>query len=273
MERIFTQEELEIINQAEQLLKLRGVITEEGNPSALHNLKLLITPFDKNPSSPVTVDGLISVANRLADKLHYTSKAAKQLASSQLTAAEMDNVQDFLHRKPLVRLDGTTEGGFHNAVLLVEWLRRYRFAIDFNGLQKAMEGFAYSQSTDPKQLLRWLESTTGSKHYGKHSADDDPNRKPGQLFSEEQTSRLYVNGRKNHSLDPEFQKKPAAPTLDASESSWKQMADAKLGSGGSHSGNAALQEAYDNALVTTSSYRQVFEAVSKVAKRLQVVRG
>ncbi len=272
MERIFTQEELEIINQAEQLLKLRGVITEEGNPSALHNLKLLITPFDKNPSSPVTVDGLISVANRLADKFHYTSKAAKQLALSRLTADEMAELQDFLRRKPLVKLDGSYDG-HHNAVLLVEWLRRYNYPIHFDALSKAMEGFAYSQSQDPKQLLRWLESTTGPKHYGKHSADDDPNRKPGQLFSEEQTSRLYVNGRKNHSLDPEVQRKPATPVLDASESSWKQMADSKLGTGGSHSGNAALQEAYDNALVTTSSYRQVFEAVSKVAKRLQVVRG
>ena len=271
MERIFTEQELEIINQLEQPFRLRGIIADDGNPLAVENLKTVLTPFANNPNIPVTFDGLLTVLNRVGDKLHYTSKIAKQLASSRLTAAEMDELQDFLRRKPVVKLDGSNDG-FHNAVLLVEWLRRYNYPINFDFLSKAMEGFTYSPSTDPKQLLRWVENTTRPERYGRHQ-DDDPNRKPGQLFSEEPNSRLYVNGRKNHALDPEYQKKPAPPTLDASEASWKRMADAKLGTGGTHSGNAALQEAYDTALATTSSYRQVFEAVSKVSKRLQLIRG
>jgi hypothetical protein len=273
MERIYTQEELEIITQAEHQLNIRGVITEEGNPSSLHNLQLLITPFDKNPSIPVTVDGILSVANQLADKLEYKSKTAKQLALSQLTTAEWDELQDFLRRKPLVKLDGSNDG-FHNSVLLVEWLRRYNYPINFPTLQKAMDGFAYCRSTDPKQLLRWLETTSTSPR-GRWSQDDEPGRKPGQFFkpSEEERSSVYsTSGRKNHAHDSANQQTPATPVLDATEAAWKRMADAALVSGPQHhSARDERREAYDAAM--GGSYRRVYEAVSKVVARQQQVRS
>jgi hypothetical protein len=274
MARIFTQEELEIINQAEQLLKLRGVITEDGNPSAVHNLKLLVTPFDKNPSSPVTVDGLISVANQLADKLYYISKPAKQLTLSRLTSEEMDVLREFLARKPLAKLDGSNDG-YHNAVLLVEWLRRYNYPINFEFLSKAMDGFTYSQSTDPNQLLRWLE-TPRTTPRGRWSQDDDPNRKPGQLFTEpvKTDGPRYRGGRLDHSTDTRYQQKPAAPVLDQTEQAWKKLADQALQNGPQHhSAKEARQEAYDVALGNGASYRKVYEAVKKVINQQETVKG
>src|SRR6267378_2215623 len=133
MERIFTEQELAIIDQLEQQFRLRGIIADNGNPLAVENLKTVLTPFSNNPNAPVTFDGLLTVLNRVGNKLHYTSKIAKQLASSQLTSAEMNELQDFLRRKPLVKLDGSYDG-HHNAVLLVEWLRRYNYPIHFDSL-------------------------------------------------------------------------------------------------------------------------------------------
>jgi hypothetical protein len=270
MAREFTEQDFQILDQAQAAIRLRGIDienTEEGKK----NGALIIKSFQDNSNVPVTLDGVISVVNQLADKLIFKSKIAKQLASSQLTAEEMDNLQDFMRRKPVVKLDGS-EDGFHNAVLLVEWLRRYKFPINFDSLSKALEGFAYSQSTDPKQLLRWLEPARTSPR-GRWSQDDDPTRKPGQLFTEERSSVWTASGRKNHAKDPENQPKPVVPVPDSSEAQWKKMADEKLGMGRTHSQKAELQEVYDNALATTTSYRKVYEAVSRVVKRYQTVRS
>jgi hypothetical protein len=273
MVRELTKEELQILKQVQAALRLRGIQiddTEEGNKNATSIMK----PFEDS-NAPVTLDGILSVVNQLAkaDRLLYTSKIAKQfnLLLVQMTADEATNLQDFLSRKPLEKLG--TEGGFHNAVLLVEWLRRYKFPINFEYLSKALEGFTYSTSMDPKQLLRWLDTgmpifqTRQDRHQ-----DDEPTRRPGELFTEPKKTDgpRYVNGRLNHATDTRNQPKPVKP-LDETERRWKQMADDEMGKARTHSQKAELQEAYDNAL--GSSYRKVYEAVAKVAKRHQVVRG
>lgn len=270
-----TEQINQVIGQAQAAIRLRGIHIDdngEGNKNATEIMK----PFE-NSNAPVTLDGILSAVNQAvkADRLLYTSKIAKQfnLLLVQMTADEVTELQDFLRRKPLVKLDGGNDG-FHNAVLLVEWLRRYKFPINFEYLSKAMDGFTYSTSTDPKQLLRWLETSTPTfqTRQDRH-VDDNPQRKPGQLFDEPVKSDgpRYVNGRLNHATDTRNQPKPALKPLDATEREWKRMADDVLGRARTHSQKIELQEAYDNAL--GGSYRKVYEAVSRAAKRYETVRG
>ena len=85
------------------------------------------------------------------------------------------------------------------------------------------------------------------------------------LFSDRDKSREFVNGRKNHALDPEFQQKPAAPTLDSSEEAWQKTALAVINSGRTHSQKAERQEVFDQELIKTSSYRLACKAVQRLA--------
>jgi hypothetical protein len=269
--REFTQQEQDAIISAESALHLRGIHVYGDLPQVNENGQIIAAQLEKYPA-PVTYDTVLAAANQLVDKLHYQSKEAKEfnVLLATMTADEVSELQSFFDRRPLTGL-GVKEG-FLNAILLVEWCRRMGVAVDFSGLSAAMEAWrpGLSNFAAPRQL-HWIEPTekpflereyvNGRKNWAAVKEEPpkvDPN------------APKYRNGRLDHSTDPRYKQKPATPSLDATEESWKNMAQSKLRSGRNHSQNQELQEAYDAALATGRSWRYVFDQVAAVKRQHQV---
>src|SRR5258706_15546103 len=134
-----SQQENEVLQHAYTVLTLRGISAEEDADGA-YNGELILKPFI-NDTVPLTFDGIISVVNQLVTHLRYTSKEAKEFNQllATMTADEGLELQNFFDRRPLTGL-GSREG-FLNAILLVEWCRKMRVAVDFNGLSAAVEAW------------------------------------------------------------------------------------------------------------------------------------
>jgi hypothetical protein len=267
--RQFSEQDIQVLNDVQAALIVRGIRMKTGEPHADENANMIVDWFDKNQGVPITYDQVLAVANLLVSKLHYVSPLAAEFNTLliKLDPEEATTLQEFLRRYSLVQIDGSN-AGFKNATLLLNWLKRgdgrNPFAVTISNLAAGMEGF--NRSTDPKNQLVWTEKPqTEKKTYGRHSADDVPDRQPGELFSDKDTSREFINGRRNHAFSGEEQK-PVASALDSSEEAWERMGLAVINSGRTHGQKTERQEKFDAELAKTGSYRLACKAVQAVAK-------
>jgi|SRR5579859_224044 len=270
MARNFTEQEQEILNQVLASLLMRGISLDIQTDNGLQNARAIMKPFHQDPNTPVTHDAVLASANQLVSKLHYISPLAAEFNKLlvALTPDEVTNLQEFLRKYSLVGIDGSN-AGFKNATLLLNWLKRgdgrNSFAVTIPNLVWGMEGF--NRSKDPKNQLAWTEKPqTEKKIYGRHTAEDNPDRQRGELFSDKDTSREFINGRRNHAFGQE-QQTPATPALDSSEEAFKQSALVAINNGRTHAQKDERQEVFDQELVKTGSYRLAYKAVQQVVKK------
>lgn len=275
MARIFTEEENAVVNQMEAPFRQRGIVMD-GTPQGLQNGKAIGAPFHANPGLAVTYDAILAETNKLVeqDKLHYVNKEAEQFNKLLITLGPEDvtTLQNFLSKKPLMPLDGSREG-FVNFIKLAEWAKQ-RGGINGANLEAAMRAMTPGLR-DGVSPLHWKAPTevpfeerqfvAGRRN---HAADKQETQK------QEPQIEYSKSGKLNHASDKRYQQeqKPATPKLDASEQTWRNMAEQMLGSGSVHSRNSELQETFDAAVQEGRSWRSVYDSVAKVKKRQEALR-
>jgi hypothetical protein len=250
MSRQFTEADVQEIAKAEDGLRSTGFdVDHEG---ADHNGQLVLQYFQANPSITVTVANIYSYIEKNKSQFIWRTQAQMEYDRFQReNPSAATAVANWLatQGKP-GQLVNTGDEAFHNAAALIVELR----GRDVNPVTIG-------------QALGRLTCRVGSNlHFvPQHQRQEIPaDYRPGQFITDANISPVEYARRARAAN--EQKQESSAPKLSADQQRWKEMAEEKLGSYRSHSQKAAYEKAYNDALATTNSYRDAFEAVLRVWK-------
>ena len=160
MERVFTEQEMQSIFEAEKILREKGLLVDDADGKALvdHNAERFQAYFDLNKSIPVTVQAVLEACELMRNQLHWLSPIQqdhRKIASENPAAAQA--VANWLQtQKQLVK---SGDEGLQNQFTLLTELRGRD--VTSVSIQQAVGRAAYSgrplhytpapPRTDPRQ--------------------------------------------------------------------------------------------------------------------------
>lgn len=143
MERIFTEQEIREILEAEKILRTRGLIVDEvdGKESVDHNAERIASYFDLNMNIPVTVQTVLKACDLMKDQMHWKSGA--QIAYEKLYNALTPSDQQkfggwWFQQKNVLILEN--DEGYSNAAKIISWMKGRPF--DSRALDLAVSNLA-----------------------------------------------------------------------------------------------------------------------------------
>ncbi len=184
--RQFNETETQALLEAEKLLKEQGLSNDE------RNLEIILDYFDKNPTTAVTAQMVLWLANHDNVKPHlkWLTPAQKAWADLNLSAQEFEVVQTWLKsQRGLIALGNE---GVENALACTKWVKDRNYTLNAANLQHAVTNI----TNNGKVRLHWTpvrqERPELLHNHAKDPVAENPKPDP----------RYRPDGRLNHSLDP-----------------------------------------------------------------------
>jgi hypothetical protein len=125
MNRQYTQQELQQVLEAENILRSRGLIVDDqdGKDFASHNAERITSYFELNTNIPLTVQAVLEACELMKDQMHW--KSAPQMEYETLyNALSQENQQKFgawwFNQKNVLVLQG--DEGYENASKVISWM-------------------------------------------------------------------------------------------------------------------------------------------------------
>jgi len=181
--RQYSQEDLAQMDQAEQQLRAAGMdFTTAEN--ATKNANLIGDYFQANPHLRVTVESIIHFVNGNNTSFLWRSPAQQRFDRVVAVQGAERGQQILGYLAKQTQLVNTGEELYDNAAELLEEL--HGRPIDSPNILNAIGRISAPTSRFDTRTRRQLHFVPQPKqeHYGRHSASDDPNRKPGQFITD-----------------------------------------------------------------------------------------
>jgi hypothetical protein len=213
---------------------------------------------------PVTLE---AATKHLRDQLTWVSANAREYnrVMSELTPENQELVGRWFKSTRLVS-DG--EQGRENTLLLIGWLRRNNYLINWQGLNAAMEAWIPTGQQSPlvssKQTLHWKEVQAGprTEYNGMRNHALDPVEE-----KKDPNAGLYDSrGRKNWAEVERIErekkaKENPAPVTDA----WEKLCRGMLNHG-THGQKNAAKEVFDRGIAAGKQFREIYSEMDALKR-------
>jgi hypothetical protein len=252
MSREYTQQELQQIIEAENILRTRGLIVDDkdGKELAAHNAERIAAYFDLNLQTPIDVATLLKACDDMRDQMYWKS-AAQMEADEVISHLKPDQAQialGWFKRQTRIVTEG--DEGYKNVAEVIGWLIARKYAITEQGLQTALTNVQATRGT-----ITWKEAPK-QESQGRPGHKDD-----GSGFLRDEKNPRYRNGKINHAYQEPG--KQEAPKNNTSVDAWESLAKQLLNRG-THSQQAAFRATYDHAVAQGKSWREIYAEMNKL---------
>jgi hypothetical protein len=183
--RRYSQQDLAQLEQAEQQLTAAGM-DFTATESAIKNSNLIGDYFEKNRNVAVTVATVIHFVNVNNKDFVWRTPAQREFDNAAATVGKdkAEQITNWLAKQGRPgTLANTGDQFFENAALLLTEIGAGR-AVTPETIYQA-EGRLNSK---PGKTLSYVPMPRRA-HYGRHTADDLPGRKPGQMFAASEVNK------------------------------------------------------------------------------------
>jgi hypothetical protein len=130
--REYTQQELQAVMEAEQQLRVRGLIVDDsdGKDAVAQNSERISAFFELNKNVPLTVQTILAACEQMREQMRWKSSAQVEYETlyNQLSQAQKDQFGAWWFSpstKKTILIEG--EEGFNNAVKILQWMRGRTF--------------------------------------------------------------------------------------------------------------------------------------------------
>ncbi len=243
--RQYTEQELQQIIEAENILRTRGLIVDDKDGKELtdHNAGRIASYFDLNPHIPINVATILKGCDDMHDQLHW--KSAAQIEYDNLYSVLSDQQKTAFgawwyspSTKKTIVIEG--EEGFANAAKILQWMRGKNFDAKAFGL--AVSNLASSrglhwaptpQRTDPRQHSGGLSFMNKSEtnlsardHAARRAADAGAaaGNKPATTTTDYKALAESITTARTHSDSMRLQKLFVMKRDNPTEIDWEQTA-------------------------------------------------
>jgi hypothetical protein len=258
MVREFTESEAQQIYEAEKHLRESGLDVDHEHAES--NANLILQHFQQNSKLPVTVASIYAFVEK--NKVQFIWRTPAQSEYDKTAAgnpAAAQQLSNWLATQGKVgQLVNSGDEAYANLTLLLTELRNRREDVSATTIRNAIDRI----SNRPGRKLRIVEASRRTEPISAAAKNDDGNPFLGRDLVKQSDGSYRTKTPAEQRRDreaAESAKSSQAETrpLDASEQTWKNLADELLRDG-THSQQARIRSVYDRE--QGNSWRKIYEA-------------
>ena len=263
MTRVYSPGEQQAFTNAEDELRVSGLLVDGRAPAAIKNAEIIFGYFETHPNIPVTVANIKAVVKGYVDHLTWISQAAKNY--QKLDNAEIALVNRWFEEGAGRLLISDGEQGRENTLTLLNYCRKVG-QVDWNNLNRGIEALnpLHALPGVNAPTLHW-KTVTPPSGFTNRTGLPNHAEKPQTAEPEKKNDRQYIHGRLNHAWkDPNQPTEPVQVDPDEG-GGWRRVCEA-LAKDGSHSEQAEITAVMETARTNGKSWQQVYQLMQQVKR-------
>ena len=269
--RQYSPNDLEAFQQVELLLRNAGMDVDHEHAS--ENAKPITDYFEKNRQIAISVQTIVDFVNANPTLFKFRTPAQRRFDAVVATEGS-DRGQQILNYLAGQRtLVNSGDELYQNGAELLQELHG-------RPINSETVGHAIGRISAPSS--RFDTRRRGQLHFASEPArklsqaaqQDDPNRKPGQLFSRSEVNKTHADYLRERNQASQSDEPTPEMQLSKEEATWRKLTNDLLGFG-THSQQAQIKALVTGRRTQGASWRQTFEATEKLVntfKRAVIVR-